>query len=188
MGQFHFLLREDQLSRCQISATCSSSRPLSSDFFISLSFTAGFERVCQTAFPVPGLTLYKVSQARSRFGAYMKCHDDIISYLIYLAASSIILSPFQKCVLSAFFFKLRKRSCFLAQVFVKRYLSSFYLAILISLPDFFPKGFAWFILCFSLWWEAGLFWSWIKLTRCILFGSIYCLTCNFFSFSVLWQQ
>lgn len=80
-GQFHFLLKEDQLSRCQISATCSSSQPLSSDFFISFSFTVAFERVCQTVFHVPGLTLYKVNWAPSRFVSYVKCHDDIISYL-----------------------------------------------------------------------------------------------------------
>lgn len=43
------------------------------------------------------------SSSSSLWG-YVKCHDDIISYFIYLVASSIILSPFQKRVLSAFFF------------------------------------------------------------------------------------
>lgn len=189
MGQFHFLLREDQLSRCQISATCSSSRPLSSNFFISFSFTAGFERVCQTVFHVPGLTLYKVNQALSRFGGYVKCHDDIISYLIYLVASSIILSPFQKWVLSAPLF-LSYESSFVKYFFGTRLCKKIFVQLLSCYLDFlarlFSKGLC--MVCVFLFdGRRVCFDLEIKLTRCILFGSIYCLTCNFFSFSVVWQ-
>lgn len=108
MGSFCFFLREDQLSRCQISDTHSLQDPSLLTFSFLFLLLLHLKRVCQILFHIPGLMYNKVSWTLSAFWSYVKCHHNSISY------SVILFPPFLEmslCILSfIFIFKLWKCS------------------------------------------------------------------------------